>query len=59
MADDCELKSLEKRVERLEKRLDENDQKSWERSLFWPQAIPWTLVAYVTAIVVLAITHNS
>ena len=59
MADDWEFKGLERRVERLEKRLDAKDQKSRERTHFWLQAIIWTfVVVYVTALVVLAITHN-
>ncbi len=59
MAEDWEFRGLERRIERLEKRLDEKDQRSWERSHFWSQAIIWTFfVVYVTALVVLTITHN-
>jgi hypothetical protein len=54
-----EIDRVDGRVVRLEKRLDEKDQKSWERSLLWLQAIVWTFaVACVTALIVLAITHN-
>jgi anti-sigma-K factor RskA len=59
MADDWKFEGLERRVDRLEKRLDEKDRKSWERTHFWLQVIIWTfVVVYVTALVVLAITHN-
>jgi uncharacterized membrane protein len=59
MAGDWKLEGLERRVERLEKRVDEKERKSRERSTFWFQAVMWTvMVVYVTALVVLAITHN-
>jgi hypothetical protein len=54
-----EIGRVDGRVERLERRLDEKDRKSLERSLFWFQAVVWTfVVVYVTALVVLAVTHN-
>jgi hypothetical protein len=54
-----EIGRVDGRVERLERRLDEKDRKSWERSLFWFQAVVWTFVVIsITALVVLAITHN-
>jgi hypothetical protein len=50
---------VDERVGHLEKRLNDNERRASERSLFWLQAIIWALnVAFFTTTIVLAITHN-